>query len=106
MSQARQAIFAIRRVDKWWFVGTPDESRLGPFLPTVALQVALTHALLARKRGVDARIFVCDDYGETHHCPTIEEMNDPDRCQRCECSWQPSALPVRCALHAAINSGA
>lgn len=104
MSQTHQAVFVIRKINTWWFVETPDESRVGPFLPKVVLEAAVTRAVLARRRGLDARIFVRDEYGGTHNCPIIEEMNNPTRCQKCESAWQASsALPVRCALRAALN---
>ncbi len=69
MSQADLRVaYAIQKVNDGWFMETPDKSHLGPYLPDVVLQAAVTHALLARRRGVDAHIFMRDKYGGRRSC--------------------------------------
>lgn len=97
--------FTIREINDGWVVALPDETQVGPYRNgDVALEVAATHSLLARKRGLDAQIFVRDEHGGTHSCMIIDWMNDLDRCQKCESLWQTSALQVKCPLRAANSA--
>jgi hypothetical protein len=97
--------FTIRKIKDGWFVALPDETQVGPYRGgDVALEVAMTHALLARKRGLNARIFVRDEYGGTHACTIIDGMSAKP-CRQCEGSWSTSALPAKCLLRAAICGG-
>jgi hypothetical protein len=100
----RQVVFTIRKINDGWHIALPDDTQIGPYLPNIALEVAMAHALLARKRDLDAQVFVRDECGGTHRCMVIDWMNDPNRCQKCESSWRTSALPVKCPLRAAFTS--
>jgi hypothetical protein len=101
----RTTAFTIEKLDDGWFVALPDKSLLGPYLNgDMVLEVAATHALLARSEGLDARIFVRDEQGGSHSCIILDHMNDPHRCQKCESTWSTSALPSRCPLRAAIGA--
>jgi hypothetical protein len=97
-------VFTIRKTDHGWFVVLPTNIQLGPYRNAeIALEVAMTHVLLARKRGLDADIFVRDEQGGIHRCMIIDWTNDPDRCQKCESLWRTSGLPVKCPLREAIR---
>lgn len=99
----RAVAFSIRKVDDGWFVALPDKTLLGPYRNgELALEVSVTHALLARNQGLAAEVFVEDDRGGHHSCMILEHMNDPHRCARCESSWSSSELPVKCLLRAAL----
>jgi hypothetical protein len=98
--------FIIRKISEGWHIDLPDGADLGPYRNgELALEVAVTHVLLARKEGVDARMFVRDERGGIHTCAIVDGMSDPQRCQKCESSWQKSALPVKCPLREAIGAG-
>jgi hypothetical protein len=103
-NEAFQAIaFTIQKADDGWFIALPDKTLLGPYLNgELALEVAVTHALLARDQGLDAQIYVQDDRGGHHSCRILDHMNEPHRCAKCESSWSSSDLPVKCLLRAAI----
>lgn len=99
----RTTAFSIEKHDDGWYVALPDKSLLGPYRSgEVVLEVAVTHALLARGEGLDAQIFVRDDRGGHHNCIILDYMNDPHRCQKCESSWSVEGLPLKCCLRAAI----
>jgi hypothetical protein len=101
----RTTAFTIEKLEDGWFVALPDKSLLGPYLNgDVVLEVAVTHALLARSEGLDAQIFVRDEQGGSHSCFILDYMNDPHRCLKCESSWTGPGLPLRCSLRAAIGS--
>lgn len=101
----RTTAFTIEKLDDGWFVALPDKSLLGPYLNgDMVLEVAVTHALLARNEGLDARIFVRDEQGRSHSCIILDYMNDPHRCQKCESTWSTSGLPAHCHLRAAIGA--
>jgi len=101
----RSTSFAIEKLDDGWFITLPDKSLLGPYRNgDVVLEVAVTHALLARNAGLDAQIYVRDENGRSHSCFVLDHLNDPHRCARCESSWSTSGLPVKCLLRAAIGT--
>jgi hypothetical protein len=100
----RTTAFTIEKQNEGWFVILPDRSMLGPYLNgDVVLEVAVTHALLARGEGLDAHIFVRDERGGSHKCIVLDYMNDPHRCQKCESTWTAGGLPVKCHLRTAIS---
>jgi hypothetical protein len=102
----RAVAFNVRKIDDGWMITLPDKTLLGPYQNgEVALEVAVTHALLARNEGIDAHIYVEDDRGGHHSCMIVDHMNDPHRCAKCEASWSSAELPVTCRLRAAISSG-
>jgi len=102
----RAVAFTIQNSDDGWFIALPDKTLLGPYRDgKMALEVAVTHALLARNEGLEAHIYVEDDRGNHHSCQILDHMNDPHRCARCEGSWSSSELPVKCRLRAAIAGG-
>ena len=101
----RAIAFTIHKSDDGWFIALPDKTLLGPYLEgELALDMAVAHALFARAQGLEAHVYVCDDYGGHHSCMVLDHMNDPHRCAKCESSWSTSALPVKCQLRAAIAS--
>ena len=102
-----QAIaFNIQKADDGWLIALPDKTLLGPYRNgEVALEVAVSHALLARNHGLDAHVYVEDDRGGHHSCLILDHMNDPYRCTKSEASWSSTELPLTCRLRAAINSG-
>jgi hypothetical protein len=101
----RTTAFAIEKHADGWFVALPDKSLLGPYRNgDLVLEVAVTHALLARNEGLDAQIFVRDDQGGSHSCVILDYMNDPHRCRKCESTWSSSTLPLKCRLRAAIGA--
>jgi hypothetical protein len=106
-NESFQAIaFIIHKANDGWFIALPDKTLLGPYLNgELALEVAVTHALLARSEGLAAQIFVEDDRGGHHSCMILDFMNEPHRCATCEGSWSSSELPVKCILRAAIAGG-
>ena len=100
----RTTAFTIEKQNDGWFVVLPDRSMLGPYHNgDVVLEVAVTHACLARNEGLDAHIFVRDERGGSHSCIVLDYMNDPHRCQKCESTWTTGGLPVKCHLRAAIS---
>jgi len=100
----RSTSFAIEKSDDGWYVALPDKSLLGPYHSgDMVLEVAVTHALLARNEGLDAHIFVRDDRGGSHICVILDHMNDPHRCAKCEGSWSTSGPPLQCRLRAALS---
>lgn len=100
----RTTAFTIEKLDDGWYVTLPDKTLLGPYQTgDLVLEVAVTHALLARNEGLDAHIFVRDDRGGSHSCIVLDFMNDPHRCGQCESSWSTAGLPAKCHLRAAIN---
>ena len=102
----RTTAFTIEKQNDGWFVVLPDKSMLGPYHNgDVVLEVAVTHALLARGEGLDAHIFVRDERGGNHTCVVLDHMNDPHRCQKCESTWTTGGLPVKCHLRAALSVG-
>lgn len=99
----RSTAFAIEKSDDGWYIALPDKSLLGPYLSgDVVLEVAVTHALLARSEGLEAEIYVRDARGLRHTCIVLDYMNDPHRCLKCEASWSTAALPSQCPLRASI----
>jgi hypothetical protein len=101
----RTTAFTIEKLNDGWYVALPDKSLLGPYLAgDVVLEVAVTHALLARQEGLDAQIFVHDEKGASHNCIILDYMNDPHRCVKCESTWTSDGLPLKCMLRAAIGS--
>ena len=96
--------FTIHKTKDGWVVALPDKTQIGPYhAGEVALEVAMTHALLARKRGLNARLFVTDERGKAHSCTIIDGMDAAILCEDCESSWRTSGLPARCLLRAAIS---
>jgi hypothetical protein len=103
-AELHQVMFAIRKINEGWYVELPDDTRIGPYLPNIAVEVAATNVLLARKRGLDAHNFVRDEHGNVHSCAIVDRTSDPNRCQECERSWSTSGLSVRCPLRSALVS--
>lgn len=68
----QKVVFTICRINHGWHVVLPDDTQIGPYLPNIALEVAMTHALLARKRGLEAQVFVRDQRGGTRRCAVID----------------------------------
>jgi hypothetical protein len=102
----RGTAFIIRGEKDGWFVALPDKTLLGPFKSgDLALEAAVTQALLARQQGFVAQIYVEDNRGGRHGCMILEHMNDPHRCARCQASWSSSGPPVQCLLRSAISKG-
>lgn len=96
--------FTIRKTKDGWLVALPDKTQIGPYhAGEIALEVAMTHALLARKRDLIARLFVTDEYGNAHNCTIIEGMDAVILCEECESAWRTSGLPAGCLLRAAIS---
>ena len=100
----RQVVFTIRKINNGWHVALPDETQIGPYRADIAVEVAVAEVLLARRRGLNARLFVRDKFGGTHSCMLVDWLNDPDRCKKCEGSWRTSAVPVICPLQATIST--
>ena len=98
-----QAVFTIQEKKEGWYVAWPDQTRIGPYLKNIALQVAVTEVLLARRRGLNARLEVRDEFGGTHSCMMVDEANNSERCERCEASRPSAILSVKCPLFAAIR---
>jgi hypothetical protein len=88
-----------------WFVTLPDKTSIGPYYKAgIALQVAIIHALSARKRGLDAYIFVADNIGGNHKCMLMYNTDSPSHCDKCERAWSGSRHKLRCAMRSAINA--
>jgi len=90
-----------------WMIEPSDKNEMGPYRGSrLALQVAVTEVLMARKHGREADLFVQDDYSEPHRCPFIEDAQNAERCQACESSWVTARrpLPPRCPLWAAFRA--
>lgn len=97
--------FTIRKMNYGWFVSLQGGDQLGPYRDTdIALKVAVTHVLLARKQGFNANVIVRDEHGRAHNCTVIDQMNDPDHCHKCESSWPATGLAVRCPVYDAIRN--
>jgi hypothetical protein len=89
-----------------WVIRPSDKSEMGPYRSSLlALQVAATEVLVARKHGHTANMFVQDDYEDTHLCPLIDNAQGTDRCIACEKSWVTTRhpLPPRCPLYEAFR---
>lgn len=87
-----------------WFVVLPDKTQLGPYWSAaIALEVAVTHALLARRQGLDAQVLVRDDYGGIHKCMVLDGCGGPGRCVVCESSWPMSPRTLRCPICSDIH---
>jgi hypothetical protein len=100
----QKASFTVRKLKDGWRVELPDGTQLGPYLARIALQVATTHVLLARKQGLATRIEVRDEHGRGHDCQIVDRVADKQWCPSCEASWpNTSGLPVRCQLYADIG---
>ncbi|MBI4273985.1 MAG: hypothetical protein HY659_04730 [Rhizobiales bacterium] len=97
--------FTVVKENDGWFIALPDESQVGPYYnAAIALEVAVTHALLARNQGLDAQVLVRDDYGGTHKCMMIDWCGGPGRCVVCESLWPMSPHTLRCPVRAAIHA--
>ena len=94
-------MFTIRKINEWWYVESPDDTRFGPYLPNMAIEIAAAHVLLARKRGLDTSLLVRDEYGHDHNCSLMDKTDDPNRCQECISAWPNAGISVSCPLHAA-----
>lgn len=89
----------IRNSNGGWRVTLSDKSDVGPYWSAaIALQVAVTDALLARKHGLNVHVFVEDDYGTPHKCLIFGVPDSPDPCTECETSWRQSPRPARCPI--------
>ena len=101
----RTTAFAIHKSGEGWFIALPDKTLLGPYLSAeLVLEVAATHAMLARREGLDAQVYVRDEQGGSHLCLVLDHLNDPHRCARCEGSWQTAERPAKCPLRAAFKT--
>jgi hypothetical protein len=100
----QQAVFVVGKSKDGWRVELPDGTQLGPYLATIALQVATTHVLLARKQGMATRVAVRDAYGRGHDCRIVERLADKQPCPHCEASAPAAAaLAAGCQFYADIN---
>ena len=98
------AVTAIKKNDIW-FVTLPDKTSIGPYYKGgIALQVAIIHVLSARKRGLDAYIFVADNNGGNHKCMLMYNADSLGHCVKCERSWSGSRHKLRCAMRSAISA--
>lgn len=96
---------AVQKKNDGWIVILPDASTIGPYRNgDIVLEVAVTHALLARKRGMEAQIVTVDDAGAIRRCMILDRMKDPKRCQNCESSWSTPTHRVKCPLAMAIGA--
>jgi len=89
-----------------WMIRPSDKREMGPYRSSlVALQVAATEVLVARKHGGKADMFVQDDYADVHLCAFIDHAQGTDHCRACEESWVTSRhpLPPRCPLWSAFR---
>jgi len=94
-SQQALIFTIVKKGSHEWFVEPSNKNRMGPYhSATVALHLAAVEALLARKRGREAQIFVQDDYGTAHLCHALDRPDDPDRCSACEYSWVNLSRPL------------
>jgi len=105
-SQATLIFTIIKKGNREWFIEPSNKNKMGPYhSATVALQLAAVEALLARKSGLKAQIFVQDDYGTAHLCHALDKPDDPQRCSACEHSWVTASrpLPPRCPVREALG---
>lgn len=104
MPVLQKATFTIRKLNDGWRIELPDWTQLGPYLARIALQVATTHVLLARKQGLETRVEVRDEHGGGHDCQIVDRLADKHWCPSCQASWpNASGLGARCQLYAAIS---
>jgi len=78
-----------------WIIRASDFTEQGPYHSAiVALQVAALEVWSARKRGLEARLFVQDDQGLRRLCGLIDKDDGTARCAACQSSWT-ATRPVR-----------
>jgi hypothetical protein len=89
-----------------WFVESLDEGLKGPYrTAAIALQVALTDVVRARRRGQPANLSVRDSQNVARDCKLIKKPV-VETCFECETSWPKgqSSLPPRCPLWEAFRA--
>ena len=82
-SQQALVFTVVKKGSHEWFVEPSNKNRMGPYhSATVALHLAAVEALLARKRGWEAQIFVQDDYGTAHLCHALDKPDQASKPSR------------------------
>ena len=99
------ALTLIKRGDQW-IIQVSDWTEQGPYLSAiVALQVAALEVWSARKRGLEAELFVQDDHSVTRLCRLIEKSDGTQRCAACQSFWRAShPVQPRCPLWEALGA--
>jgi len=84
-----------------WIVKSSEQRTMGPYFnAAVALQIAAIEVLSARKRGLNANIFVRDNHNYPRLCQLIDQIDGLERCAACQRSWSAGAGlgPLPCPL--------
>lgn len=78
----------------------------GPRNQTKRARLVVPPRLLARKRGLDARTYVRDQYGHAHSCTIVSYTDNPSRCRECQSSCPNTGVSVNCPLWATLKTSA